>query len=45
MTKLFLQMNQYDIETRTADEGRVPLAPLIKPHELIEGGVVTRRQL
>lgn len=44
MTDLFLQMNQYDIETRTADEGRVPLAPLIKPHELVQGGVVMREK-
>jgi ribonuclease BN (tRNA processing enzyme) len=44
MTELFLQMNQYDIETRTADEGRVPLAPLIKPHELVQGGVVIREK-
>lgn len=42
MTKLFLEMNEYDIRTRTADEGRVPLAPLIRPHELKQGGVVLR---
>jgi ribonuclease BN (tRNA processing enzyme) len=40
MTRLFLEMNAYDIETRIADEGRVPLAPLIHVHELTEGGVV-----
>ena len=40
MTDLFLQMNDYDIRTRTEDEARVPLAPLIKPHELTEGGIV-----
>jgi ribonuclease BN (tRNA processing enzyme) len=44
MTELFLQMNQYDIDTRTADEGRVPLAPLIKPHELVQGGVIMREK-
>jgi ribonuclease BN (tRNA processing enzyme) len=37
-------MNQYDIETRPADEGRVPLAPLIKAHELVQGGVVVREK-
>ena len=29
MTRLFLEMNDYDITTRIADEGRVPLAPLL----------------
>jgi ribonuclease BN (tRNA processing enzyme) len=43
MTELFLQMNDYDIRTRTEDEGRVPLAPLIKPHELNQGGVVLQQ--
>jgi ribonuclease BN (tRNA processing enzyme) len=41
MTRLFFEMNAYDIETRTADEGRVPLVPLIHVHELREGGPVT----
>jgi ribonuclease BN (tRNA processing enzyme) len=40
MTKLFLEMNAFDINTRIADEGRVPLAPLIHAHELTAGGVV-----
>jgi ribonuclease BN (tRNA processing enzyme) len=31
MTELFLQMNDYDIRTRMADEAKVPLAPLIRP--------------
>jgi ribonuclease BN (tRNA processing enzyme) len=42
MTDLFLQMNAEDIALRTADEGRVPLAPLIHAHELRSGGIVTR---
>ncbi len=42
MTDLFLQMNDYDIRTRIADEARVPLAPLIRPHELTQEGVVLR---
>ena len=40
MTKLFLEMNATDIEARIADEGRPPLAPLIRPHELTQGGLV-----
>jgi ribonuclease BN (tRNA processing enzyme) len=40
MTRLFLEMNDYDITTRTADEGRVPLAPLVHAHELNGGGIV-----
>src|SRR5207244_228190 len=40
MTKLFFEMNAYDINTRIADEGRVPLAPLVHVHELTQGGYV-----
>jgi ribonuclease BN (tRNA processing enzyme) len=40
MTRLFFEMNEYDITTRIADEGRVPLAPLVQAHELSEGGAV-----
>jgi ribonuclease BN (tRNA processing enzyme) len=40
MTRQFLEMNRFDIETRIADEGRVPLAPLIQVHELTKAGVV-----
>ena len=40
MTRLFFEMNSYDIQTRIADEGRVPLQPLIHPHELTAGGLV-----
>ena len=42
MTKLFFQMNAYDIDTRIANEGRVPLAPLVHVHELRAGGEVMR---
>jgi ribonuclease BN (tRNA processing enzyme) len=42
MTRLFLEMNAYDIETRIANEGRVPLAPLVRVHEISEGGLVTK---
>ncbi len=40
MTRLFFEMNAYDINTRIADEGRVPLAPLVHVHELTQGGSV-----
>lgn len=40
MTRDFLHMNDADIRTRIADEGRPPLAPLIVPHELTQPGVV-----
>ena len=40
MTKLFFEMNAYDINTRVADEGRVPLIPLVHVHELSQGGPV-----
>ena len=40
MTKLFFEMNAYDIVTRIADEGRVPLVPLVHVHELSKGGPV-----
>jgi ribonuclease BN (tRNA processing enzyme) len=40
MTKLFFDMNGYDINTRIADEGRVPLIPLVHVHELTKAGAV-----
>jgi len=40
ITTLFLEMSSTDIETRIADEGRVPLASLIHVHELTKPGVV-----
>jgi len=40
ITRLFFDMNSYDIETRIADEGRVPLAPLVQVHELTGAGPV-----
>ncbi len=40
MTRDFLRMNDDDIRTRIADEGRPPLAPLIVPHELTKAGAV-----
>jgi ribonuclease BN (tRNA processing enzyme) len=40
MTRLFFEMNEYDIETRIEDEGKVPLVPLVRAHELTKGGIV-----
>jgi len=40
MTRHFMAMNAYDIRTRVADEGRVPLEPLVLVHELVKGGPV-----
>jgi ribonuclease BN (tRNA processing enzyme) len=42
ITRLFLEMNRYDIDIRVADEGRPPLAPLIHPHERSASGEVMR---
>ena len=42
MTELFLEMNKYDINIRITDEGRPPLASLIRVHELEHEGVVAR---
>ncbi len=40
MTQLFLEMNDYDIKTRMADEGRPSLKDMIAVHEITEGGPV-----
>jgi ribonuclease BN (tRNA processing enzyme) len=40
MTALFFEMNAYDIDVRIADEGRVPLVPLVHVHELAADGLV-----
>ena len=40
MTRLFLEMNDYDIKTRMADEGRPPLKDLIAVHEINGDGPV-----
>ncbi|MBS0280562.1 MAG: MBL fold metallo-hydrolase [Proteobacteria bacterium] len=40
MTRLFLEMNDYDIRTRMADEGRPPLKNLIDAHEISGDGPV-----
>ena len=40
MTKLFFEMNAYDINIRIVDETYPPLVPLVHPHELTRGGTV-----
>jgi ribonuclease BN (tRNA processing enzyme) len=40
MTRLFLQMDDYDIRTRMADEGRPDLRRLIAVHEITAAGPV-----
>lgn len=40
MTRLFFEMNEADIRARQTNEGRTPLAPLVKANELTKGGAV-----
>jgi ribonuclease BN (tRNA processing enzyme) len=40
MTRLVFELHQFDIETRIADENRVPLAPLVRAREITTGGPV-----
>jgi len=42
MTRLFFKMNRYDIDVRIANEGRIPLSPLVHVHEFRIGGEVMR---
>jgi ribonuclease BN (tRNA processing enzyme) len=42
MTKLFFEMNDYDIRTRIADEGRIPFRPLVHPHQSERAGLVLK---
>jgi ribonuclease BN (tRNA processing enzyme) len=44
MTRLFFQMNAYDIKTRIADEGRVALVSLVHVHELRGSGPVMQNE-
>ena len=40
ITRLFFEMNAYDINIRIADEGKPKLVPLVHAHELKQGGKV-----
>jgi ribonuclease BN (tRNA processing enzyme) len=42
MTRLLLEAYRFDIDLRIADEGRPPLAPLVRPREITSDGVVFR---
>ena len=42
MTQLFFEMNKYDIDTRIANEDRIPLMPLVHAHEYTKAGEVMR---
>lgn len=42
MTRLFFEMNAYDVAIRVADEGRVAPEPLVHVHELATAGLVMR---
>jgi ribonuclease BN (tRNA processing enzyme) len=42
MQRQFLAMNRVDIDTRIRDEGRPPLAPLMRSHEIVRPGLVMR---
>ena len=39
-TRLFFEMNAAEINTRIADEGRIPLEPLVHVHENTEAGLI-----
>lgn len=40
MTRRLLEAYEFDIRTRMADEGRPPLAPLVRSHEITRAGEV-----
>ena len=42
MTRLFFEMNEADLSIREKDEGRPPLRPLVRAHELKRGGPVMK---
>jgi ribonuclease BN (tRNA processing enzyme) len=44
MTKLYFEMNAYDINIRIPDEGRPPLSPMIFAHEFSKDGVVMQNE-
>jgi ribonuclease BN (tRNA processing enzyme) len=42
ITKLFFEMSAFDIDTRIADEGRVPLVPLVHAHDIAKAGIIVK---
>jgi ribonuclease BN (tRNA processing enzyme) len=45
MTRLFMELNAADLAVRERDEGRPPLRPLVRPHEVRKTGVVMKDDL
>jgi ribonuclease BN (tRNA processing enzyme) len=45
MTQKLFEAYRYDIDLRIADEGRPPLAPLVRPYEITAGGEVFKDDL
>lgn len=45
MTRLFFEMSAADLAVREKDEGRPPLRPLVRAHEIRRGGVVLKDDL
>ena len=44
MTKKFFELNAFDIDMRTRDEGRRDPRPLLVPHEIVSAGLVMQDQ-
>lgn len=44
MTKKFFELNAFDIDIRTRDEGRRDPRPLLVPHEIVSAGTVMQDQ-
>lgn len=42
MTERLFEAHRFDIELRMKDEGRPPLVPLVRPHEITSGGEIYR---
>jgi ribonuclease BN (tRNA processing enzyme) len=45
ITELFFEMSAADMRVREKDEGRAPLRPLVRPHEIGRGGIVMKDDL
>ena len=45
MTRLFFEMSAADLSVREKDEGRPPLRPLVRAHEVRRGGAVMKDDL
>ena len=45
MTRLLFDAYKFDIDLRMKDEGRAPLVPLVRPHEITSGGEIFKDDL